>query len=121
MGVGEIDDAIALVNTISHLSMLTAVHWSMFFVESHFELVGDGAELKVKQFAPNTAHLVSSYMGMICKNICDGFWLSARQKVAGTKKATLSGFLYLRTKNYTFLMFSASNSEKYLTVFTLSS
>ncbi len=35
MGVVDIYDAIALVNTISHLSMLTAVHWSMFLVESH--------------------------------------------------------------------------------------
>ncbi|ARP40943.1 hypothetical protein K08M4_42910 [Vibrio syngnathi] len=86
MGFGEIHDVIAQASTISHLLMPTAVRWSMFFVESHFELVGDGAELKVKQFAPNTAHLVSSYMGMICKNICDGFWLSARQKVASTKK-----------------------------------
>lgn len=33
MGVGDIYDAIALVNTISHLSMLTAVLWSMFLVE----------------------------------------------------------------------------------------
>ncbi len=33
MGVGDIYDAIALVNTIPHLSMLTAVQWSMFLVE----------------------------------------------------------------------------------------
>ncbi|ROO72314.1 hypothetical protein EDB69_2516 [Vibrio crassostreae] len=35
MGVGEVHYVIALVNTISHLPMPTAVHWSMFLVESH--------------------------------------------------------------------------------------